>query len=1699
MKQQFTNRLWVFLCLFGTFLFFGRGSINAQISASYNWNSGGLVWTSDDFEVDTDSPCEGAGSAIVNYFYGYSFDAVSPALSGNNGGILTVNFQYKITEYADPGTEGSLTYLGTVKLQWATSATGPWTDIYTIDNTNHVESTSCATINATANGLPATGDIYLRFLAIADEDADYDLYIDDVQVSQSAPPSCFAVSGLSLSVLQADAATVTWNPSSSSPANGYVYYYNTTNTVPAAPSGTATGTTANLSSLTTSTTYYFWAAAVCGAGDTSTLTGPITFVTPCAATNIPYLEDFESASLPAIPTCTSVENVGQGNVWTTAALSGFSNVMTYVYNSSYAANTWFYTQGINLTAGTVYRISYKYANNSTAYVEKFKVAYGQAPVATAMTTPLADHPNVTGAVLSSNDVDFTPSTSGVYYFGFNAYSGINQYELYVDDISVDLAPSCVAPTNLVTSGITANEATVKWNQSLSLPADGYVYYYNTTNTAPSVPNGATAAGDTTADLSSLTENTMYYVWAAAVCGSGDTSNLAGPISFTTPCIATNIPYYQDFETATTPDLPSCTSRENLGQGNNWNTTNTTSYGFSSNVLRYSYNSNYAANAWFYTQGVNLTSGTSYRIKYKYATSSTSSVEKLKIAYGTAASAASMTTILADHPSISNNVAVENYLDFVPSASGVYYFGFNVYSAADQYTLYVDDISVELSPSCVNPLNLAVSGVTTNEATVKWNQSLSLPADGYVYYYNTTNTAPTAPSGTTAAGDTTIDLSSLTANTMYYVWAAAVCGAGDTSALTGPMSFTTLCDAITALPWTENFDGVAANATYTQGRVPDCWLGVDKVSVMSDASSYIIPSSPSNALAFQYATSSTTGAWAFTPQFELQAGTSYRFKFSYRNYNTSAFDTLRIGLGINASVGAMTIIGTPLYDITNTTYSEYYVDFTVPSTGNYNLGINVWEVSTSPWYLLVDDVSLDLTPTCEVPTNIVVSGITTDNATITWQQSSSLPADGYVYYYNTSNTAPGSSYSGTTAAGDTTTDLSSLTANTTYYVWVKAACASSDSSTWTGPVSFTTLCNATNIPYYLDFESVTTPAIPGCTSIENAGTGNNWRTASNPGYGFTGQVLNYPYNSSNPANAWFYTQGLNLTAGTSYRLRFRYGNNSSSYTESLKVAYGTSVSNTSMTTVLADFPSISLEGSNLYFIDFIPASSGVYYIGFNAYSSTNQYQLYVDDISVELTPSCSEPMNLTATATSQNSATVEWGQSVSSPSLGYEYYYSTSNTAPTASTVASGSTAAGDTTADLTGLTASSTYYIWVRSVCSSSDTSVWSPLTSVYTGYCIPESDYGDTYFDSVYTIGGVTNITNNGSGYANGGYADYYNSDSLTIMVGDTAYMTFYLASYSGAGVSIYVDFDNNLTFDPSEQLYSSGTYLGDELVTLQIALPASIAPGTYRARIISDDMTDDPYACEILEDWWFGGRYGEAEDYKIVVIPACTPPVVNLGADSSVCAGTSVTLNAGNPGSTYLWSTGAVTQTISVNAQGSYWVKVTDGVCSTSDTVTITVKPLPTVSVTASALTVCPDKPVTLTASGADSYAWSDGGTGATHVVTPSATTTYTVTGTTNGCSGDATVSIIVQDCVGLEDVASYSVKLYPNPASSSVTIAGEALTAHFTSYTVVDLTGKVVLEASVTTDETSIDVHSLVDGIYFVNLHGSQTKTFKVEIRH
>ncbi|MFT5802391.1 MAG: gliding motility-associated-like protein, partial [Nonlabens sp.] len=71
-------------------------------------------------------------------------------------------------------------------------------------------------------------------------------------------------------------------------------------------------------------------------------------------------------------------------------------------------------------------------------------------------------------------------------------------------------------------------------------------------------------------------------------------------------------------------------------------------------------------------------------------------------------------------------------------------------------------------------------------------------------------------------------------------------------------------------------------------------------------------------------------------------------------------------------------------------------------------------------------------------------------------------------------------------------------------------------------------------------------------------------------------------------------------------------------------------------------------------------------------------------------------------------------------------------------------------------------------------------------------------------------------------------------------------------------------------------------------------------------------------------------------IVISQDTIEVI-LPSDAILCIGSSIILDAQNFGSNYLWSDGSITQTITVNSQGTYWVEITEGICYASDTIII------------------------------------------------------------------------------------------------------------------------------------------------------------------
>ncbi|MFN1217803.1 GEVED domain-containing protein [Chryseobacterium kwangjuense] len=112
------------------------------------------------------------------------------------------------------------------------------------------------------------------------------------------------------------------------------------------------------------------------------------------------------------------------------------------------------------------------------------------------------------------------------------------------------------------------------------------------------------------------------------------------------------------------------------------------------------------------------------------------------------------------------------------------------------------------------------------------------------------------------------------------------------------------------------------------------------------------------------------------------------------------------------------------------------------------------------------------------------------------------------------------------------------------------------------------------------------------------------------------------------------------------------------------------------------------------------------------------------------PSCLAPGNLSSSAVTFNSAAISWTAATSTVGVGYEYYYDSTNTAPTSTTAATGSVGASVLSAPLSSLTPATTYYVWVRSVCTTTDKSGWSVGTSFTTDCAsvVPATAYNNDF-----------------------------------------------------------------------------------------------------------------------------------------------------------------------------------------------------------------------------------------------------------------------------------------------------------------------------------------------------------------------------------
>lgn len=87
-------------------------------------------------------------------------------------------------------------------------------------------------------------------------------------------------------------------------------------------------------------------------------------------------------------------------------------------------------------------------------------------------------------------------------------------------------------------------------------------------------------------------------------------------------------------------------------------------------------------------------------------------------------------------------------------------------------------------------------------------------------------------------------------------------------------------------------------------------------------------------------------------------------------------------------------------------------------------------------------------------------------------------------------------------------------------------------------------------------------------------------------------------------------------------------------------------------------------------------------------------------------------------------------------------------------------------------------------------------------------------------------------------------------------------------------------------------------------------------------------------------------------------------------------------------------------------------------------------------------------------------------------------------NGCSGTAQSSIVVDECLGVDDQVISSIHVFPNPSTGSLTI--DAGTDQLLSVTVFDHLGKLVLnKAAGNAVSTTLDLSFVADGVYTIRI--------------
>ena len=1246
--------------------------------------------------------------------------------------------------------------------------------------------------------------------------------------------------------------------------------------------------TYNVGTLLPATTYFVKIIPTNSNGDA---TGCTEYSFTTCGPNTTFFENFDSSvtgSTAPMPNCWDRAGTGSTYITTGSVAPNSPANRLYMFASSTATPAtvaYALTPTLSNLQAESHRLKFKAYCTTAGKTLDIGYFTDMSDLATFTTVETVALPATAQTSTQEFTIEPTGIPAGVTKLVFRNNPTTASATIYIDDVLWEVLPACADITLIQTQGFDSTTATIAWEPGGSETAWEYVYGPAATTTSPEGLTPVAVTNNPVGALTGLTPNTTYRVWIRSNCGNGALGNWPqNPFTFTTSCAAVAT-FSENFDsytsTGSTNPLPNCWTR--LGNtGSSYITTGSVAPMSPSNRLFLSGAATGATNGVAVMPPVSNLQAETHRLKFTaYATTAD---KVLEIGYYEPDTEFLNFVVLETFPMPSTAAATALEFIYTPEfvVDGVESIAFRVNGGAftGTTTIYIDDVIWEPIPSCPDIVEFDIADIGTTTADIGWTPGGSETAWQYVYG-PTSVTDPATLTPVDVVNNPFISISDLTPNTNYKLWVRANCGSGSFGNWSDAQTFTTLCAPVT--DFFENFDSYTL--TGSTNPLPNCWIKAGNGSTYITTGG-VAPMTPPNRLymsASGTATTPTTSIAMMPEVSNLSAGT-HRLKF--RAYASAVDKTVAIGYFTDPA-DITTYVELETINITSSTAATAanftYIPSGIPAGVTRLAFVNAGLPASTTLY--IDNVTWETIPLCPDVNAPVFGSATSTTANITWTPGGSETVWQYVYGLAT-ETDPLTLTPIVDVSGTPQATITGLLPATNYKVWIRSVCGT-DLGAFSQATTFTTACEAA-ATFSENFDTSatgSTSAMPTCWM--RAGNGSTYVTTGGVAPGSAPNRL-YMFASG---TATIPTVGYaimppvsNLQADT-HRLKFKaYATTTGKY---LEIGYFTNIADlTSFVLVeTVDLPGTTAATAQTFTINPANIPAGVSSLAFrNPGTPTASTTAYIDDVIWEakptVVPTCSTNIVATPNANCGNFATViTWDTNADA-----DGYNLTIGTTTGASDVLNNQDIGAVTTYSFIGTF--NTQYFYTLTPYNSAGSAVncveQTFTTAVDGCYCtsVPTSNDGL----------GITNVLLGTQNFTNGDVT-YFDHTATTVDLaqGITSNLQVTLATGYTYGTNVWIDFNDNLTFELSELVFQGeSTNVNPTVFDASFVMPVTATLGTHRMRIVSTDIIQVP------ANPCYGGTYGVTLDFNVNIVPAptCLAPS-GLSVDSASVTATTATAN--------------------------------------------------------------------------------------------------------------------------------------------------------------------------------------------------------------